>query len=248
MIQKMINNIKSLLVLATLVITISCSKEALEPEVNFTVDNPNPQVGETITFTISGDAETYVVFTGDDSHEFIKSHLALTEGVDVDQELVALATDSLPAIRDYLEDPVNNYNTTANANGQISLDNVMSKIANLVGKEYTNKLTAAYEMWEFAPGLDGEVFRDLVDLYFEDKSNLLAPEGGFATGFAIDRYEKTYSYTYSAAGTYTATLIATNVGGKEYSGSGYQDDRTTSGDEYNLNRTIKELVITVQPD
>lgn len=248
MIQKMINNIKSLLILAILVITISCSKEALTPEVNFNVDNPNPQVGETITFTLSGDAETYVVYTGDNSHEFAKSHLALTEGIDVDQELVVLATDSLQAIREYLEPSINNYNTTVNANEQISLDNVMSNIANLVGKDYTNKLTAAYEMWEFAPGLQGEVFRDLVDLYFEDNSILLAPEGGFATGFAVNRYEKTFKYTYSTPGTYTATLIATNVGGKEYSGSGYQDDRTSSGDEYDLNRKIKELVITVQPD
>ncbi|TBW28044.1 hypothetical protein [Gramella sp. KN1008] len=244
----MINNIKSLLILATLVITISCSKEALTPEVNFNVDNANPQVGETITFTVSGDAETYVVYTGDTSHEFAKSHLVLTEGMDVDQELVVLANDSLPAIREYLEGPVNNYNADANANGEISLDNVMSNIANLVGKEYTNKQTAAYEMWEFASGLEGQLFRDLVDLYFEDNSTLLAPEGGFSTGFAVNRYEKTFKYTYSTPGTYTATLIATNVGGKEYSGSGYQDDRTSSGDEYDLNRKIKELVITVQPD
>lgn len=248
MIQKMINNIKSLLILAVLVIIISCSKEALTLEVNFTVDNQNPQVGETISFTVSGDAETYVVYTGDNSHEFEKSHVALTEGIDVDQELVVLTTDSLQAVREYLEPTINTYNSTANVNDQISLDNVMNNIANLVGKEYTNKQTAAYEMWEFAPGLQGQLFRDLVDLYFEDNSILLAPEGGFSTGFAVNRYEKTFKYTYSTPGTYTATLIATNVGGKKYSGSGYQVDRTSSGDEYDLNRTIKELVITVQPN
>ena len=247
MTQKMINNIKSLLVLATLVITVSCSEEAPTPEVNFTVDNPNPQVGETITFTISGDAETYVIFTGDDSHEFAKSHLVLTEGIDLDQELVVLAADSLPEIRDYLEPRINNYNSNVGANEQVSLDNVMTNIATLVGKEYTNKYTAAYEIWEFVPGLQGEEIRNLVDLYFEDNSVLLAPEGGFSTGVAIDRYKNTYEYIYSGVGTYIVTLIATNVGDKQYSGSGYQDDRTASGDEYGLNRSIKELIITVRP-
>jgi len=247
MIQKMINHIKSLLVLATLVIIVSCSTDAETPEVSFKVDNSSPMVGETVTFTITGDAETFVIFTGDASHEFAKSHLAVTEGMDVDQELVVLATDSLPEIRDYLDPIITNYNGTVGANQQVSLDNVMTSIATLVDKEYTNKLTAAYEMWEFAPGLQGEVFRVLVDLYFEDNSVLLAPEGGFSTGAAVNRYEKTYQYTYSESGTFTATLIATNVGNKQYSGSGYQDDHTSSGNEYDVNRIFKEIVITVQP-
>ena len=89
--------------------------------------------------------------------------------------------------------------------------------------------------------------RDIVDMYYQDKSTLLAPEGGFSTGAAVDRYEKTMEYSYSAEGTYVVTLIATNVSNKQYSGSGYQDDRTSPGSEYDLSRTIKELVITVQP-
>lgn len=247
MIHKMINNIKFLLILVALVSIVSCSKDAITPEVTFSVDNSNPQVGENIKFTISGDAETYVVYTGDASHEYDKSYLVITEGKDVDQELVVLSADSLPEIRDYLDPIVSNYNGTVGPNQQISLDNLMTNITTLVGKEYTNKLTAAYEMWEFASGLQGQVFRDVVDLFFEDNSVLLAPEGGFSTGVAINRYDKTLEYSYSEPGTYTVTLIATNVGDKQYSGSGYQDDRTSSGSEYDLGRTIKEIVITVNP-
>lgn len=241
------NNIKSFLVLATLVIIISCSKDEISPEVSFTADNLNPQVGETVTFKVSGDAEAFVIYTGDVAHEFEKSHLAVTAGMDLDQEIVVVTSDSIPEIRDYLEPFIINYNSNIGGNEQVSLDNVITNIATLVGKEYTNKLTAAYEIWEFAPGLEGATMRDLVDLYFEESSVLLAPEGGFSTGTAINRYDKTYNYSYSEAGTYTVTLIATVVGDKQYSGTGYQDDRTTSGNEYDLNRTIKELVITVQP-
>jgi hypothetical protein len=243
----MINYIKSLIVLASLIVIVGCSKDAETPEVSFTVDKSNPMIGETITFTITGDAETFVIFTGDDSHEFAKSHLAITEGLDVDQERVVLRSDSLPEIRDYLEGPINNYNSNAGPSQQISLDNVMTNIATKVGVQYTNKLTAAFEIWEFASGLQGQVMRDVVDLYYENNSTLLAPEGGFSTGTAINRYEKTLEYAYSEAGTYIATLIATNVSNKQYTGSGYQDDRTSSGNEYDLGRTIKEIVIEVQP-
>lgn len=241
------NYIKSLLICSVALAFLSCSTDAPQPEVSFTVDNPNPQVGETVTFTITGGADTYVIYTGDANHDFAKSYLVVTQGMDVDQELVVLVNDSLPKVRDFLEPRINNYNASVGPNQQYDLDDVMTKISGLVGKEYTNKLTAAYEIWEFVPGIQGENIRNLVDLYFEDTSVLLAPDGGFSTGVAIDRYNTTYTYTYSESGSFTATLVASNVSEKQYSGSGYQNDRTSSGDEYDINRAYKELVINVQP-
>ena len=238
--------IKFLLIFLATSLCIGCSDDLETPEVEFTVDNSNPGVGETVTFTITGDAETFVIFTGDTNHEYEKSHLALTSGVDVDQELVEVTADSLPEIRDYLEPRVNDYNASAGSN-QLDLDGIMANIATQVGIQYTNKLTAAYIIWEYMSELEGQVARDIVDMFYEDKSTLLAPEGGFSTGIPIDRYEKALEYAYSDPGMYEVTLIATNVSDKQYSGSGYQDDRTSSADEYDFGRTIKTLIITVQP-
>ena len=240
------NYIKFLILILTTNFFMSCS-DVESPEVDFTADNINPKVGETVKFTITGEGETFVIFTGDTSHEFENSHIAITSNEDTDQELIVMVTDSLPKIRTYLEPFINNYNATVGQTSQINLDNVMTNLATLVDKEYTNKLTAAYEIWQFVSFIPGEVTRDLVNLYFQDKSTLLAPSDGFSTGFAVDRYEKTMEYVYTTPGTYLVTLIATNLSDKQYSGSGYQDDRTSSGNEYLYGRTFRELVITVQP-
>jgi len=237
--------IKFILILLATSFIVSCSDNLETPDVELTVDNANSSVVESITFTITGEAETFVIFTGDENHEFEKSHLAATAGLDLDQELVTLANDSLPQIRTFLTPYVDDHNANAGAGNQLDLDAIMTNIATQVDIEYTNKLTAAYIIWQYFTELEGQVSRDIVDMYYEDNSTLLAPEGGFSTGAAINRYDKTYEYSYSQAGTYTVTLIATNVSNKQYSGSGYQDDRTSSGNEYDLGRTIKELVITV---
>ncbi|SNR54242.1 hypothetical protein SAMN06265371_1054 [Lutibacter agarilyticus] len=241
------NYIKSFLIYSVALAFLSCSTDAPEPEVSFNVDNANPQVGEAITFNISGGADTYVFYTGDTSHDFANSHLVLTEGIDVDKEFVVLATDSLPKIKDFLQPYIDSHNENAGENDQLDLDVIITNIATQVGLEYTNKLTAAYIIWEYMTQLQGQVTKDIVDMFYEDKSTLLAPEGGFSTGFAINRYEKTFEYTYTTPGMYVVTLIASNLSNKQYSGSGYQDDRTSSGDEYDINRTIRELIITVQP-
>lgn len=252
--RTMIDNIKFLVILFAIVTVVGCSKDAIAPEVDITADNVNLQIGETVTFTISGEAETFVVFTGDSMHEFVKSHLYITEGQELDQEVVVLTADSLLSLTPWLTLIVDNYNGGLDPGAPtVSIDAILGNLETLVDKEYTNKETAAYEAYLFLTDLNGDgiaraqnVARDMVNTYFEDHSVLLAPEEGFSTGFAIDRYDKTFEYAYNEAGTYTVTLLATNVGDKKYSGSGYNDDRSSSGDEYDLNRTIKELTITVQ--
>lgn len=225
---------------------ISCGEDVETPDFNFTVDNLSPKVGEKIKFTINGDAETFVIFTGNPGHEFEKSHMALTIGLDLDQELVVLNSSRLQDIRNFLLPRVNNYNSTVGPNAQLDIDAIMTNIATQVDIEYTNKLTAAYIIWQYMTELSGQVARDIVNNFYEDKSTLLAPTGGFSTGFAVNRYDKTMEYTYNIPGMYIVTLIATNVSDKNYSGSGYQDDRTSFAGEYNYGRSIRELIITVQ--
>lgn len=239
-------NYIQLLLIITSTLFFSCS-DIETPEVDFTVNNTNPKVGETVKFTITGEAETFVIFTGDNNHEFEKSHLAVTEGLDVDQELVVMVADSLPKIKTYLQPFINTYNATVGANAQLNIDDIMANIETLVDKEYTNKLTAAYEIWNFMTVINGQTARNIVDFYFQNKSVLLAPTGGFSTGFAVNRYDKTLEYTYTAPGMYIVTLVATNLSDKQYSGSGYQNDRTSSGNEYKYGRTLREITITVQP-
>lgn len=226
---------------------ISCSDDVDNPTVEISADNLSPKVGDKVTFTVAGDAETLVIFTGDDTHEYIKSHLAITTGLNVDQELVVLLASNLTNIRNYLTPFVNNYNNTVGASQQLDIDAIMTNIATLVDKQYTNKLSAAYEMWLFMTPLNGVVTRNAVDLYYDDRSVLLAPTGGFSKGFSVNRYTKTLEHTYTQAGMYTVTLVATNLSDKQYSGSGYQDDRSSSADEYKYKRTFKEITITVQP-
>ncbi len=242
----MINNIKYFTILFVLLTLLSCRKDIESPEISFTADKVNLQVGETVTFNISGDAETFAIFTGDNTHEFSKSHLAVTAGVDVDQEEVVLTADSLVSLTPGLTAKVYNYNDSLVGGTPLSVETILGNLETLVDKKYTNKETAAYEIYLFMEDLGSAEARDMVNLYYENHSVLLAPEGGFSIGVAINRDEKSFEYAYNEPGTYTVTLIATNASYKKYSGSGYQDDRTSSGSEYDLNRTIKEISITVQ--
>jgi hypothetical protein len=59
----------------------------------------------------------------------------------------------------------------------------------------------------------------------------------------------THSYKYGAAGTYTATLVSTFIGRKEYSGDGYRTNRADNilASEYPHERQVKEITITVNP-
>ncbi len=250
----MIKNIKPLTILLAIMTLVGCSKDIESPETSFTADKVSLLVGETVTFTVTGDAETYVIFTGDNMHDYTKSHLAITEGFDVDQEEVVLTADSLISLTPWFINIVDIHNASLQpGTTPVDANAILGNIETLVDNNYTNKETAIYEaylfMTEFNSAEQGKAqntAREMVNLYYEDHSVLLAPEEGFSTGFAINRYDKTFEYAYNEAGTYTVTLVATNVGDKKYSGSGYSDDRTSSGDEYDLSRTIKELSITVQ--
>ena len=88
---------------------------------------------------------------------------------------------------------------------------------------------------------------NLVTSYFTNNSVLLAPEGGFSTGKALNRNSLTYSYKFTTAGTYVVTLLGTKLSDKNYSGSGYIDDRSSSAGEYDYRRNTATVTIEVKP-
>ena len=73
----------------------SCEKDEIDTWVSLEADKTEVAVNETVTFKMSGNAETYVVYTGDIEikpngqqipHIFANSYLVITGGKKVDQE------------------------------------------------------------------------------------------------------------------------------------------------------------------
>jgi hypothetical protein len=56
----------------------------------------------------------------------------------------------------------------------------------------------------------------------------------------------TYTYAFKTAGTYVVTLLGTKLSNKDYTGSGYIDDRTSSADEYNYKSNTDTVTIVVK--
>lgn len=222
----------------------ACNKDAVAPELNVVATPSTVNVGEQVVFEIVGDAETFVIFTGDPGNNYENSYLAIADGQDVDLESVQLTSDSLNNLLPWLQTQIDNYNATAQ--DPLVYDDIVAGLNAIVGQNYDYRETAKYEITsDLMPPLPN-VANYLVDNYFQDNSTLLAPDGGYDTGVSLDKYNLGYVYTYNATGQYTATIVATNVSTKNYSGSGYKDNRTASADEYNFNRTIKQVTITVQ--
>ena len=72
-------------------------------------------------------------------------------------------------------------------------------------------------------------------------------DAGVTIPYVFEGSTQQYSYTYSSAGTYTATLVTTFVGRKQYSDDGYRSGRADeiSAGEYPIERIIKTITITV---
>lgn len=222
-----------------------CKKAAVTPKVNLEVVGTTHIVDSMITFKITGNAETYVIYTGDAGHEFSKSYLAVVKGLNPDLEKVVLTQDSMASLTPWLTSRINNRNAALQA-GEKPVDGaaVLAALTGMVGKVYSNKEVPRFELTKLMPIMRSAAL-EIVDNYFEDHSTYLTPEDGFSTGVAIDRYNRSYSHSYSKPGKYTVTLVATNVGNKKYSGSGYIKDRTSSAGEYGHSRVVKSLEIEV---
>ncbi len=232
----------------------SCEKDEIDTWVSLEADKTEVAVNETVTFKMSGNAETYVVYTGDIEikpngqqipHIFANSYLVITGGKKVDQEDYVLTQAKLDIWIPILTAEIAAYNI-ANPNTPLNADTIITGLQSLVDKSYY-KDTAAIRIRELMPTLKNFAScQALVVTYFTNLSVLLTPPGGFSTGVAINRYNLTYSYKFGTPGTYVVTLLGTRLSDKNYSGSGYIYNSTSSASEYTYNRNTDTVTIVVE--
>ena len=232
----------------------SCEKDEIDTWVSLEADKTEVAVNETVTFKMSGNAETYVVYTGDIEikpngqqipHIFANSYLVITGGKKVDQEDYVLTQAKLDIWIPILTAEIAAYNI-ANPNTPLNVNTIINGLQSLVDKSYY-KDTAAIRIRELMPTLKNFAScQALVVTYFTNLSVLLTPPGGFSTGVAINRYNLTYSYKFGTPGTYVVTLLGTRLSDKNYSGSGYIYNSTSSASEYTYNRNTDTVTIVVE--
>ena len=223
----------------------SCEKDEIDTWVSLEADKTTVAVDETVTFKMSGNAETYVVYSGDTGHDFTKSYLVITGGKKVDQEDYVLTQAQLDIWIPILTAEIAAYNIV-NPTAPLDATAIIAGLASLVDKSYY-KDTAAIRIRELMPTLKTfNQCQNLVVTYFTNLSILLTPAGGFSTGVAINRYNLTYSYKFRTPGTYEVTLLGTRLSDKNYSGSGYIYNSTSSASEYTYNRNTDTVTIVVQ--
>jgi hypothetical protein len=238
-------SIRILMLLSILFCFTSCEKDEIDTWVSLEADKTTVAVDETVTFKMSGNAETYVVYTGDAGHDFTKSYLVITGGRTIDDESYVLKQSGLDAWTPILTAEIAAYNI-ANPNTPLNVNTIITGLQGLVDKSYY-KDTAAIRIRELMLTLKSfPECQNLVDTYFTNLSVLLTPAGGFSTGVAINRYNLTYSYKFRTPGTYVVTLLGTRIGDKNYSGSGYIYNSTASASEYNYGRNTATVTIVVQ--
>ena len=238
-------SISILVLLSILFCFTSCEKDELDTWVSIEADKTQIAINETVTFKMSGNAETYVVYTGDSGHDFAKSYLVITGGKKIDDEAYVLTQASLDTWTPILTAEIIAYNL-ANPNTTIDANAVITGLQSLVDKSYF-KDTAAIRIRELMPTLKTYAnCQSLVDTYFTNLSVLLTPVGGFSTGVAINRYDLTYSYKFNTAGTYVVTVLGTRLSDKIYSGSGYIYNSTSSASDYSFKRNTDTVTIVVQ--
>ena len=238
-------SISTLKLLTILFLFASCEKDEIDTWVSIEADKTTVAINETVTFKMSGNAETYVVYTGDPGHDFTKSYLVITGGKKVDQEDYVLTQAKLDIWIPILTAEIAAYNTL-NPNTPLDANTIITGLQSLVDKSYY-KDTAAIKIRELMPTLKTFIAcQNLVVTYFTNLSVLLTPVGGFSTGVAINRYNLTYSYKFTTPGTYIVTLLGTRLSDKIYSGSGYVYNSTASASEYTYNRNTARVTIVVQ--
>ena len=238
-------SINILMLLTILFCFTSCEKDEIDTWVSLEADKTTVAVNETVSFTMTGNAETYVIYTGDAGHEFAKSYLVITGGKKVDQEDYVLTQANLDTWTPILTAEIAAYNIL-NPSTTLDANAIITGLQRLVDKSYY-KDTAANRIRELMPTL--KTFTDcqnLVGAYFTNLSVLLTPAGGFSTGVAINRNNLTYSYKFGTPGTYVVTLLGTRLSDKNYSGSGYIYNSTSSASEYTYNRNTDTVTIVVQ--
>ena len=238
-------SINILILLTILFCFTSCEKDEIDTWVSLEADKTTVAVNETVSFKMIGNAETYVVYTGDTGHDFTKSYLVITGGRTIDDESYVLTQAKLDIWIPFLTTEIAANNANPNST-PLNANTIITGLQSLVDQSYY-KDTAAIRIRELMPTLKSfPECQNLVDTYFTNLSVLLTPAGGFSTGVAINRYNLTYSYKFTTPGTYVVTLLGTRIGDKIYSGSGYIYNSTASASEYNFGRNTATVTIVVQ--
>ena len=251
-------SISILKLLSILFLFASCEKDDLDTWVSIEADKTAVAINETVTFKMSGNAETYVIYTGDIEikqitpttvqlipHIFANSYLVITGGRTIDDESYVLTQAKLDIWIPFLTTEIAANNANPNST-PLNANTIITGLQSLVDQSYY-KDTAAIRIRELMPTLKNFAScQALVVTYFTNLSVLLTPPGGFSTGVAINRYNLTYSYKFTTPGTYVVTLLGTRIGDKIYSGSGYIYNSTASASEYNFGRNTATVTIVVQ--
>lgn len=263
MMNSYIKSLEFLIIAVIAVFLFGCEKEIEGPSVSITATPSTVNAGEMVTFDITGDAETFAIFTGDDGHNYDSSFLVIADGKDLDLGVLVLTNQRLDIAEFWLELEVKDFNeeiksanedlrndTTILESDKIYQDTVVfddliaSLKANIVGVEFPNADNASYNTAIAMFGMV-DTAEDLVDDFFEDQGTYLAPAGGYHKGVALNRFDLGYTYVYDTPGTYVATVVATNISTKKYSGDGYKTDRSATASEYNFERVIRQVTIVV---
>ena len=245
-----------ILMLLTLLFSFtSCVKDELDTWVSLEADKTIVAVNETVSFKIAGNAETYVVYTGDTlidnsgkkiSRVFANSYLVLTQGQKIDQEEYVLTQTKLDTWTPILTAEINAWNAVT-TNTPIDKVTVFAKLKSSVNTLYYFDDAKNLLIGILSPFKTDSQCGTFVSTYFTKNQVLLAPGVvGFSIGEPVNRNNLTYSHTFKRRGTYTVTLLGTKIGQKNYSGSGYIDDRTSSASEYDYRRNIATVTIVVQ--
>lgn len=218
--------------------SLSCSKSADEASYSFVAEKTEVKVGEKVNFTIKGNCEAFSIYTGDKGHEYLKSYAVVTNGLAIDDESLILEKDALAAIETNIRDAIAKHNIDfVSPKVEIDADLAMSRLySEVADKTWSSGQATKYALYLILPYMND--LHDVIYAEFTDYSSYLAPEDGFSEGVVLssaDRFDYTYSHSYSATGVYEAVVIGTNLGNKDYS----------SGGSYNLARTIKKVIITV---
>lgn len=230
------------------------------------------RAGEMVTFTILGDAETYVIFPGDERHMYDSSLIVLTINKDVVSQVIALPCDSLEAvnetidelsekfnesIRKKISDAADSHSIDSLTRLLLSVDEIAKMKAHLkaeAGVPYSNADEVEYRLGGFLQDFFSTAERETINMFASglkqfyvvtSKDVFVIPQGGYHTGIVVDRNKKELSYTYNKTGFYEAVLLATRISDKQYHGSGYKKDASTSGEEYRYYRVVKKSYIKV---
>jgi len=208
----------------------SCSKDAIEPDIQFTVDKRTVSVDEEVTFTITGRADGMSIYTGDAGHQFEDSYLAVVEDKDVVSETVYLTAEKYEAFK---------------SAAIITNQDVIDSIGTLVGRRFNAQshpefLITIFYNYEVSAARIAEI----MEFFTIEKADYV-PVDGWSTGIAIDvtARDKVHVHQYGNPGTYTATLVATNTGRRDFKSSNMN---LPHGDDYDRKYVTKTIVITVK--